>query len=272
MRRHLPIYLNNLDRRPDRLAYMTGQLDRLGLTYERHAAVDATTVSDDELDARTDRRAAWLPFTRESACNVVSHLAMHRRFLETGEPAALILEDDVELAADLVGAVASADWLPRGVGVVQFERYGSGTSKRLVGPVIGEVASTGRAVRMLHSRTGGSACYLITRAAAARIAAMDPRLTTPIDHFLFSPNLSPVFRDLGVALAMPALARQNVGLLSSDIAASRAARKRHRAQRALRAMTEVNRLPRQLVRVAAGARLVPYVFSDRSELKQSSGN
>ncbi len=36
----LPIYVINLDRRPDRLAAIAADLDRLGLPFERIKAVD----------------------------------------------------------------------------------------------------------------------------------------------------------------------------------------------------------------------------------------
>jgi GR25 family glycosyltransferase involved in LPS biosynthesis len=43
------VFLINLDRRPDRLAAMKSQLDRLGIAFERFSAVDARTMDPAEL-------------------------------------------------------------------------------------------------------------------------------------------------------------------------------------------------------------------------------
>ena len=50
------IFVINLARRPDRMAAMAAQLERLGLAYERFDAVDAKTADPIESE-RTVRRA-----------------------------------------------------------------------------------------------------------------------------------------------------------------------------------------------------------------------
>jgi len=192
-----------------------------------------------------DRDAPLIFSSRESQCNALSHLAMHHRLVESGAPAALILEDDVEMSADILPFLASLDWLPEGIGVVQFERYGSRLTRRLVGPPLPGSPVPGRSLRRLFSRTGGS------RAG---------RLRTPIDHLLFSPNASPVFEDLGVALVMPALARQNTDLLASDMANARAKRRKTMGDRLHRGWMEVNRADRHLRDMARGARWVAFSY------------
>lgn len=260
----LPIFYNSLDRRADRRTYMEEQLSALGLSAERHSAVDMTEVDEDELSRTVDFRMPRIHMSVQSACNAVSHLEMHRRFLETGAPMALMLEDDVALAQDLPALVRSAEWLPVGVGVVQLERYRPGRSPRLVGPPMAEPVP-GRQIRRIYSRTGGSACYLITRQAAALVAGNAGRLTTPIDHLLFSPNASPLFRRLGVAVMMPAPARQNEEKFASDIAAAREERRKTALGRLRRAWFEINCLPRQVMQMAQGARWEPFAYAEMPE-------
>jgi len=255
----VPIYVNNLARRPDRLHYMQAQLSQAGLQFERHAAFDVAGVCEEDLDPRIDRPRSRVFMSSESACNLASHLAMHQRLLHSGAEAAIIMEDDIELSPDIAPAARDLEWLPPDIGVIQFERYGSGQSRRLVGPSLGK-PSPGRSLHRLFSRVGGSACYLITRRAARHLADWTGPLRAPIDHLLFSPNVSPVFGALGTAVVLPALARQEDQLFASDIAMARDRRKTDPWRHARRMYYEVNCIPWQITRMSRGARWVPFQY------------
>ena len=89
MQEHMYIFLINLDRRPDRLAHMRAELNYHKLSFVRIAAVDA---------------AAYPPAVPGQLQN--SQIACHRshrvsweQLAESGEPSALILEDDLVLSA-----------------------------------------------------------------------------------------------------------------------------------------------------------------------------
>ena len=98
----LPAFVINLDRRPDRWAAVSGNLSALGIVPERIGATDADRVMGAIPDDLSLSQAAC----RES------HFAAPDAFLQTGAPAALILEDDAELAPGACGLLASADWWP----------------------------------------------------------------------------------------------------------------------------------------------------------------
>lgn len=256
----VPIYFNNLDKRPDRRAYMETTLAALGLEATRHRSFDAATLPEATLAAAVDHTAQLIFSSRESQCNALSHLVMLRLFIDSGARAALMLEDDVEISPEILPFLRSLDWLPDGIGVVQFERYGTSNSRRLVGPPLPGSPVEGRSLRRLHSRTGGSACYLITRGAAMLIATRAGRLRTPIDHLLFSPNASPLFDELGVAIVMPALARQNTDLLPSDMSRARAERRKTLRDHLHRAWMDANRVHLHLRDMALGARWVGFDY------------
>ena len=78
---------------------MSEQLDRLGIEAERLPAVDARHLDDG--DCHLDKGCV--------AC-VLSHRKALARFLDTDHEAALILEDDAELAADAPMLLRSTDW------------------------------------------------------------------------------------------------------------------------------------------------------------------
>ena len=90
---HLPVFVINLDRRPDRLDTISGDLHRLGLPFERVPAVDARLLPpEDKADRNPLMRAG------SKAC-MLSHGEALRRFLASESSAAMILEDDAELAS-----------------------------------------------------------------------------------------------------------------------------------------------------------------------------
>jgi glycosyl transferase family 25 len=249
------IFVINLDRRPDRLAFMAAQLDAMGLTWERVAAHDKESVADDLLATEVALTGHRIAMGRGSQACALTNFEIFRRMIAEDLPAALILQDDVDLHPDLEPYLASLDWLPDDVGLVQFEKYGRRSSRRLTGPSIGTMPVPGHSLHRLHSRTAGAACYLITQAAARRILAEKPLLDMPIDHFLFSPNVSPLFHRLDVAILRPSLARQrDEDALPSDLAAERAGQPKSLAVRLRRLWQDLNRAPVQALAMARGAR------------------
>ena len=257
----LPVYLINLDRRPDRRAYMEDQLAAMGLAAVRIAAKDAETVTDAEIAAEVALDGHLIRMGRGSQCNALNHFEIMRRLVASDAPAAVVLEDDIELSPDLAAFARSGDWLPPGVGVVRLEKWSRRTTKKLLGPELGPAPAPGRTIRRLYSRVGGSGAYVITRDAAARILAGKGLLRHPIDHLLFNLNVSPLAREVGVAMVVPALARQAWGRFSSDISASRKAEPRPLAARIRRGWYEVNLIPAQLAAVlfrGARPRVIDY--------------
>ncbi len=261
----LPVFLVNLDRRPDRRAYMEAQLDAMGLAATRISARDAETVADAEIGAEVALTDHLIRMGRGSQCNALNHFEIMRRLVASDAPAAITLEDDIELSPDLAGFATSGDWLPEGVGIVRLEKWSRRVTKKLLGPEIGRSPVPGRTLRRLYSRIGGSGAYVITRSAATRILEGKGILRHPIDHLLFNLNISPLAREVGVAMVVPALARQAWGRFSSDIAATRKAEPRPLTAQLRRGWYEINLAPAQLgAMLFRGARPVRVDYAERT--------
>jgi glycosyl transferase, family 25 len=100
-------YVINLARSRDRREYITGELKKTGLDYEIFTAVDGRGV---DLHDAAVIHPSFLSRTAASAGSAgasLSHLGVYRKIIEDGRDAALILEDDVKLPADL-GPLADA--------------------------------------------------------------------------------------------------------------------------------------------------------------------
>lgn len=242
---------------------MARQLDELGVSWERVNAHDMETINETVLSSQVVTSGHRIAMGRGSQCCALTNLDIYRQIVAEDLPAALILQDDVQLSSELAPFLSSLDWLPDGVNVVQFEKYGHKSSSRLVGPPMKKMPVSGRSLHRLHSRTAGAACYLITREGANLILAHNQRVDMPIDHFLFSPNVSPVFSELGVAIVRPALARQrDEDEVKSDISAERRDKPKSILRRLRRFWFEINKTPAQVLAMITGARWRNFTYQE----------
>lgn len=105
----------NLDRVPDRAAFMAAQCEAAGIPMRRFPAIDAATAPD--LTARY-RPASWGPYWAMTPTEIAvteSHRALWQQIVDDDRPAA-IFEDDILIApgagavlADLAGQAGSFD-------------------------------------------------------------------------------------------------------------------------------------------------------------------
>jgi len=175
----LQTWVINLDRAPDRLARISGQLQRLGLSYSRLPAVDARTLTPAQrasLDEPGYRRKHGMePLPGELGC-YLSHVEVMRLFLAGGAGFALILEDDVLLHDSLPAVLNSLLAHPGRWDMVKLSAVHSGTPQ----PVL-EVAPGHHLAVMLSRCTGASAYLVNRRAAQAYVLGLLP-MQLPYDH------------------------------------------------------------------------------------------
>jgi glycosyl transferase family 25 len=201
------IYLINLARRPDRLATMAAQAERLALDLARVEAVDARIT---EPDARFDTPLFEVggplgEIPCGDQCCTLSHVKAWEMFVASGEPYAAVLEDDVVLSPGAAFVLKDSDWIPAGIGVLKLEHYGPMRQSVLLSDFTD--VGGGFQVARMHSRHTGAAAYILSRAAAQKLLAVT-RFNLPVDHLLFNPNNSSLFATLSPWQLLPAVARQ----------------------------------------------------------------
>ena len=95
-------YLINLDRNPERLAFMRGQLDRLGIAFERFPAVYGRELTPEARAKGFSRVRSFIASKKRLSDAEIgvamSHVGCYRRMEKEDEHYALILEDDVVLS------------------------------------------------------------------------------------------------------------------------------------------------------------------------------
>jgi glycosyl transferase family 25 len=199
----MQIYLINLARRPDRLAAMTQGAARLGFGLSRIDALDAKAAGP--LTGRFDDAGPLGEIPRGDKCCTLSHARAWEQFIASGEDYAAILEDDVILTRSAGRFLNDANWIPPGIGLVKLEHYGPPGQSVL----LSDFRDLGGGFKLahMHSRHTGAAAYILSRQAAQRLLAVT-RFSLPVDHLLFNPNNSPLFKTLAPWQLLPAVARQ----------------------------------------------------------------
>ena len=220
----IPAFVINLNRRQDRWAAISEQLDRLGIQTARVEALDGEHATSADLApfVSLDGWARERELDLASAACIVSHRSALARFLrETDASAALILEDDVKLASDLPTFLMAAQLALRGTRLLKLDVTRSGAPRRRsLGSSIGTIQR--RNLHPIATWVPGAGAYLATREMAETIVRRCQGVTEPFDQFLFNLTISSLARELRPVLVQPALAVHQMEAFSSDIGPYRA--------------------------------------------------
>jgi glycosyl transferase family 25 len=252
------IYLINLDRRPDRLAAMRAQALRLGLELNRVTAVDAAIAQSGEIDGWFQSGGPLGEIPRGDKACLLSHRRAWEMFFNSGEPHAVVLEDDVGLSPAAARILVDDGWIPSAIAVLKLEHYGP-PSQRVLICDIAAIKAHGKEFQVgrMLSRHTGAAAYILSRK-AAQVLLEESRFELPVDHLLFNPNNSRLFESLSPWQLLPAIARQEAG--RSDIEATRKGLRilglTYAKRELVRLGYDAKLLPRQAVALLRGAKFV----------------
>lgn len=176
------VFVINLDRDRDRLTRMIAEGERVGLTFERFAAVDGRRLEADLRDEFFDGDTPHEPaFTAGEIGCYASHLRIYRLLEGRDAECALVLEDDVRLADDLVATIEAAikatpDW-----DIIRL----SNATKSVFKPVA--PLGNGRELVQYWTVPNGTGAYLINRTGAIKLLESVDKRTLPIDEDLRRP-------------------------------------------------------------------------------------
>jgi glycosyl transferase family 25 len=178
-------FVVNLDRSPDRLARISGQLQLANIAFSRFAAVDGSKIdwrSPDMLDIQSyHRHHGKEPTAGEVGC-FASHVGLMRMFLEGPHAYCLVLEDDAIVPADFRSVVEALIASPA-----------CGDMTMLYGNRPGLAVKTASLGDGKHDVVGyfgkqtGTVAYLINRKAAQAYVDHLLPMRLPIDHAFGQP-------------------------------------------------------------------------------------
>jgi glycosyl transferase family 25 len=193
----------NLDRSPDRLAHVSAEFGRIGIAFERVAAVDALRRPDlSEMTMRTEASLPWRLADTEIGC-LLSHRACWSMIAMGDDAHAAVFEDDIVFAAKAGALLADSSWVPADAGIVKLETV---FHRTLVG-LLGIGAGHGFSAKRLHGLHLGCAGYIVSKRTAAALIEATSEIGIPVDHVLFDPEHQPAPGWVGYQLS-PALCTQ----------------------------------------------------------------
>ena len=179
-------FLINLDRSRDRLAHMTAEFDRIGIIFERIAAIDALQRPDlSRIPSRTGAMPSRLA-NPEIAC-LLSHRACWSMLAAGDDPYGAIFEDDILFAAKAGALLADSSWIPADADIVKLETFFQKTKIGLRRSSAGHGFSASR----LYEVHFGCAGYILSKQAAIALLGATEEVGVPADHVLFDPILQP---------------------------------------------------------------------------------
>ncbi|WP_299355906.1 glycosyltransferase family 25 protein [uncultured Shimia sp.] len=179
----VPIYFINLDRSPDRAAFMQAGLKAQGLWGQSHRVNAIDAKADDYRDAfyRNLASRCWSLNPSLAACTE-SHRRAWSMFLETDDEIALFLEDDVVFAPRFAETLQE---IVQNASEFECIKIDGNPFRMRVGPPI----ACGRtSLRALLGVTFSSAAYLLTRQGAKRMLQDTERYNLAIDLEKFRPR------------------------------------------------------------------------------------
>ena len=161
------IYAINLDRSVDRWNVLSRRAHAFGFPLARIPGHNGAAISPkDRIDC--DMQA----FERNNGRTILpgeygcyrSHLKALTAFHQTGEPVGIIVEDDIELCADLLVRTAAAVEALHEVDAIKLSNH------RIVGFKRAATSRTGDEIgRAIHGPQGSAACYVVTHSGAERL-------------------------------------------------------------------------------------------------------
>ena len=264
----IPVFVINLDRRPDRMKFVTGQLDRIGLKAQRVAAVDAEAVEMTSIP-RVDLVGGTMLSRRldqgAAAC-ILSHFKAMQAIVDSGAEAGLILEDDVALSSELPLFLESIAWWPAGTKLIKLDANQWGRRNwRLLSPAL-KTKAWRRELRHVRMVYDGGAAYLLRTSVAAELLDQCFEIAIPIDVLLYDLRISQVARRLQPLVVVPGLVHQVDDGFESDIDRWRKAAKPNSFAR--RRLRDIRLAPygmrSHIQRLVGRAEKVPVAFRDRT--------
>lgn len=189
----------NIDKEKNRLYRIKSLFTEIGIEIERVSAVDGRDPVNSKLIFRHRHTSRLRPpvFDTDMAC-ALSHRKAWELLLKSNESWLAVFEDDVHFGKNIAALLEEA-WIPAGVELIKLETMMTRGS-------LGHrpVASIGG--RQLHRLGGsnlGTAGYLVSRAAAARLMRLTEKVEMPIDSLMFD-RRGPFMREAAVHQIVPA--------------------------------------------------------------------
>ncbi|WP_417441793.1 glycosyltransferase family 25 protein [Idiomarina sp.] len=178
------IFLINLDRSTERLQRASDQIEKTGFTFERVAAVDGATLTDDKIaevfDAKTAKRRFQYNLTAGEIGCYLSHIKCWEKIIEDDLDYAVILEDDLLLDRQFASVISTIPQLKSDWHYLKLSCPFKPRPYKATETVMGDDNLDVSLVNYKKSPTG-TVAQVVSREGAKRLLAKKPPFFRPID-------------------------------------------------------------------------------------------
>jgi glycosyl transferase family 25 len=175
----LVCFVINLDRSPDRMQRIGRDLERLGVPYARHTAVDGRLLdlsAEPDFDAQGYARLHGKTAVPNEVGCYLSHMGVMKRFLQTPHAHCLVLEDDALLCSDFDQVLQQVLDSPVNGDLTLL--YGN---RKHVALTLSQLPC-GRQIVGYWGKQTGAVAYLVNRKAAEAFVQHMLPMRLPLDH------------------------------------------------------------------------------------------
>jgi glycosyl transferase family 25 len=207
-------YLINLDRSPERLARMASILGEMGVDFERVAAVDGETLSEEQLVAAVSPTSGRRPLSRGEIGCLLSHRLCLERIASGTDAFGLVLEDDIHFSANASSLLKQSNWVPENADLVKIE-----TTSIMDRPAIQisrkrDQINAVHSIARLYSKHEGTAGYIVSKSFARTWAELTFVIKEPFDDIVFDPKCG-ILLDKKIYQMIPPLCIQDKWMFGS---------------------------------------------------------
>ncbi len=199
-------YVINLDHRKDRLKRIKQHLNSNGVHFTRFQAVNALETN---LKTLTKNILSYGPLGKMSIGDMAcfqSHIMLWKKIFESEKQPVLVLEDDAYISNQGFELLKNTSWIPKSTKIIKCERFGNTRHRVLLSPKMKSI--NGFHLHYLMSKHSGAGGYIITPNGAKFLINNCNNVNVPVDHFLFNPNNSGIFKKLRPLQLYPAICEQ----------------------------------------------------------------
>ena len=206
-------FIINLKRRKDRLRKISKHLKKNNVNFVRFDAVDAENESDVILNRNISQNGPLGEISKGDLACFQSHYLLWKHVSNNEKKPVLILEDDTYISNLGFKILSNTNWIPSDAKIIKCEKFGNKRHRVLLSPVVNSFS--GFNLHFLLSKHSGTGGYILTPKGADFLIKHSLNVNVSVDHFLFNPNNSNIFKKLRPLQIYPAICEQTDS--SSDI-------------------------------------------------------
>ena len=206
-------FIINLERRKDRLKKISNHFKKNNFNFVRFNAVDAESESDRFLSRNISQNGPLGEISKGDLACFQSHYLLWKHISNNEKKPVLILEDDTYVSNLGFKILSNINWIPTDTKIIKCEKFGNEKHRVLLSPVINSFSNF--SLHFLLSKHSGTGGYILTPEGADFLVKNSFDVNVSVDHFLFNPNNSNIFKKLKPLQIYPAICEQTDS--SSDI-------------------------------------------------------